>query len=467
MIKLRKLALSLGALLFSLSSSAEDVKMESKQSVEKENRQYTKIENGFIRKQGDSIAINFDVNVSELALNYKLDINPILYNDSVSIDLKSIVFGSFVKHTVDCRKSRRDSTVTYIRKDNIISYSTTIAYEEWMTSLDLRADRVIEAYGVDYPLPSIFIAEYRGVLTPIYTVEIEDVEEEEEEQAKIEKQIKSDFAFVHEKETNDPAAYFDNYREQGMGIHFKQGSAEIDPTYNNNGENLQKIIDAVAFIESIPDIELEKVSIVGTASPEGSAASNMRLAEDRATKLISYLKEIKGQMFEVNNIGEDWEGLRALVDASTISYRDDILYIIDNVESFDDRERQIMNIANGAPYRYMLKHYFTKLRSASFIQIFYKMKTNPDAEKEKLVVSLIDQKGYDDALRILEGLTVSMSTDNLKGICHMMLGDLDQARDFFNSAISKGSEHAKVNLEELESHQVADATPETETTTEQ
>ena len=413
----------------------------SAQGLKEERKQHTEIRNNSIQKIGDSIVIGFDVDVEKLTQNTKLMLTPVIYSELNSIELKNVVFAGFVKSIVDSRKGRGSAYVTNIRKRELIHYSTSIEFEEWMSSSSLRADVMVEAYGVEYKLSPILISN-NMIPKPISRTNVE-----EEYKDKIEDNMQATFSFV--QETPSSGAYFENSRDQGIVIDFKQGSDRIDTSYRDNKINLQKILDAVKLIESDPNIKLDRVTITGKASPEGSYAYNLKLAENRAKRLINNLDDIDSDRFQVNNIGEDWEGLRELVEESDMAYRDEVLDIIDNVPIHSGRQSKLMLLASGDPYRYMLNNYFEKLRSASFIQVFYTVAPNIAIETEQHIIELVDQKRYNYALELLETLEVNTSVYNLKGICYMMLDNIEDARTMFNHAIEGGSEHAKHNLEEL------------------
>ena len=175
----------------------------------------------------------------------------------------------------------------------------------------------------------------------------------------------------------------------------------------------------------------------------------MKLAENRASRLISYLKDIDRNKLDIYNIGEDWEGLKELVEKLKMPYYKEVLHIIDNNSIFEGREKKLMDLAGGVPYRYMSKHYFSKLRSASYIQIFYELTSNDELKIQQDAVDLIAQKRYESALDMLNTLQVSASIDNLKGVCYMMLGDVRSAQGLFQRAIDNGSKHAIENLKKL------------------
>ena len=66
-------------------------------------------------------------------------------------------------------------------------------------------------------------------------------------------------------------------------------------------------------------------------------------------------------------IGEDWEKLRELVDASNLPEREEVLQIIDQVDIFKGREKLLMDLNGGITYRTMLKDFFPLLRRVEII----------------------------------------------------------------------------------------------------
>ena len=47
---------------------------------------------------------------------------------------------------------------------------------------------------------------------------------------------------------------------------------------------------------------------------------------------------------EVHYVGEDWERLRELVEASTLPGRTEVLAVIDNTDIFKGREKKLMDL---------------------------------------------------------------------------------------------------------------------------
>lgn len=73
------------------------------------------------------------------------------------------------------------------------------------------------------------------------------------------------------------------------------------------------------------------VSIKGYASPEGSYANNERLAKGRSEALLAYVRErygLDGADTEASYEAEDWQGLEARVERSSMPAREALLDVI-------------------------------------------------------------------------------------------------------------------------------------------
>ncbi|WP_029905768.1 DUF3868 domain-containing protein [Prevotella sp. 10(H)] len=63
-------------------------------------------------------------------------------------------------------------------------------------------------------------------------------------------------------------------------------------------------------------------------------------------------------LFFIDWKGEDWSGLEDLIKQSDMDYKSEALTIINNTGIFAGRERKLMSLANGRPYRYMKENLF-------------------------------------------------------------------------------------------------------------
>ena len=146
---------------------------------------------------------------------------------------------------------------------------------------------------------------------------------------------------------------------------FNVGRSDIVTGLGNNAAELQKIYDLVRQVQNDPDATITGISVTGFASPEGSYASNMTLSQNRAQSLKNHIRSrysFPENLFTVQGMGEDWTTLDSLVSVSNISNKSSILDIIRSTDVFDGREKKLMDLAGGNPYRQMLNEMFPLLR---------------------------------------------------------------------------------------------------------
>ena len=93
---------------------------------------------------------------------------------------------------------------------------------------------------------------------------------------------------------------------------------------------------APSFADTL--IYVRQITLTGYCSIEGSYAANEKLAHDRANGFRNYLDTEYGLArrfpVEVRYVGEDWDRLRQLVEASTLPGRAEVLAVIDNTDIF-------------------------------------------------------------------------------------------------------------------------------------
>lgn len=273
----------------------------------------------------------------------------------------------------------------------------------------------------------------------------------------------------------------------------------ILPYFSDNSSELSKVDKVLSALSSgDKDYKLQSIYIKAYASPEATYKYNLRLSERRAYHFKKYLLDKYNlqsvPVFKTKGFGEDWLGLRELVEKSDIAYRHSILSIIDNVDIFSGREKQLMDLNGGIPYRYMLKNMFPKLRRMEMI-INYSVRSFEIDEVENVLDSrpqdLSQNEIYkyarktknnrslnvavkyfpDDAVANINASSAALIEGNaalalvyLKkvwtnpeaynniGVYYLLKGDRINAKKYFLKAISHSVDvdKAKYNLKQLE-----------------
>ncbi len=153
-----------------------------------------------------------------------------------------------------------------------------------------------------------------------------------------------------------------------LRIQFVVNRHDILPTYKGNASELLKADALLRPLSSQRETyTITSAAIRGYASPEDTYEHNLRLSQRRADNFRSYIISRYDlhslSSFPSQGMGEDWEGLRAAVDSTSyMPYRAEVLAIIDFVDLFQGREKQLMDLRGGVPYKWMLENLYPPLR---------------------------------------------------------------------------------------------------------
>lgn len=177
--------------------------------------------------------------------------------------------------------------------------------------------------------------------------------------------------------------------EQGESfLDFAVGKTNINPEFGRNATELEKIRRMIDLVQGDKDVTINRISITGYASPEGSLAMNERLSEGRAKALRDYLQSrypsIPGSLYSVYFGGENWDDLVKALRTSDMPDRQAVLDIIDRYSITQGREAKLMALKGGTPWRYMLREMFPALRKVT-VMVDYNVR-NFDIEEAKAVV---------------------------------------------------------------------------------
>lgn len=444
-------------------------------------------------QQGKNLIINIDFNLDKLNIKSReqVIIRPVIRTHSNLLELPPLVVNGKIRHKVYLRqkafgkiKDSNSNDIEIKKKKNgtvqSIPYSISIAYEEWMSTAGLYIQQSNCAGCGKSPNT---ISEYLLASSPILA----------SASKYIPKPLVSFVIPAEEKikaRENKGTAY----------LKYPSGQSSINSHFKNNKEELDKIHSVMDKLVNNKHLIITNIKITGLASIEGTYDLNMRLSKNRAKGLESYLikkYQLPDSLFNTNWVGEDWDGLTKLIENSDMVEKGRILQIIHSIGIFDGREKQLMLLDNGKPYRYMLDTYFPLLRKADYTveytldnfsnqnidEIF---KTHPEylsqrelfmlAEKNDrmsdkfkeiidMTVSLypkdytanlnasasyILRGDYEKALRFALLAGNSGEALNNMGIIYIMQGKNEDAKATLTKAKQLGSLDAEHNLKELE-----------------
>lgn len=181
---------------------------------------------------------------------------------------------------------------------------------------------------------------------------------------------------------------FGQAQTESATVYFRVGHHRFDPGLADNGATID------AFIARLQhsDNKIDTITVRAYASPEGLFKANQRLAEGRCESIVDYLVEHAGISRDIIRCepgGIAWEELRKAVDSvPDLPNRSQVIEILDNTPEWifdskgrviDSRKKQLMDLAGGRPFRWMIDNVFPELRKGVAITAYY---SEPQAEQK-------------------------------------------------------------------------------------
>lgn len=447
------------------------------------------IENNRVEQRNNRLWVDMDIVLDGLKLrsNDMIEITPLLVSNNGEIvnELPSVVVAGkrrlkILERSIKLNNSTGLDREPYeiVRRINNtaqkISYSTDLAIAAWMEDASLELRRSILScancdMGGDFLvlvpriIPEAYVPSYK--LTYIVPE-------------------------VEVKTLSD--------RHTAM-FNFVVDRWELRRDFKNNAAEFNEVDRVINEIRNNPDFEITEFEITGYASPEAPVEHNKMLAQNRANAFADYIVSkfgINRSSFNVTGHGEDWDGLRKAVESSSLSDRQAILNIIDNVSNPDARDAEMMKLSNGQTYRNLLNNFYPPLRRTEYV-IAYNVrpfdvdeareviKTNPrllslnemylvaqsypagSTEFKKVFdiatrhypesdIAILNSSSADIEIGNIDAATERMNriSDNPKvwnnlGVAHALKGDYDTAKQYFDKAVSSNDEDASANIKEL------------------
>lgn len=332
--------------------------------------------NATLARQGDLLEVKFTLPLKELDVksNRETVIIPSVIAPENATDLPTIaIFGR--KRNIYRERGNDAVEADFMwaasKAPKSYDYSTTILWEDWMEDgLTLRLTRI------DYGCCSNIDGE--GRLDNVASLELP-------------KPFVPTFNFVTPTATDEVKSRSVNGR---AFIDFPSGRTEINPDYRSNAVELAKIRATIDSVATDKDITVKSISIKGFASPEGSYASNARLAEGRTIALKDYVKRLynfPASLFSTSYVAEDWEGLIDWLRSATIENRDALLAIATD-ESLDPdiRDRRMRN-RYPHEYSWILANVYPALRHSDYA-IDFEIRSFTDIDEIRSLVATAPQK---------------------------------------------------------------------------
>ena len=194
-------------------------------------------------------------------------------------------------------------------------------------------------------------------------------------------------------------------------IYFRVNSTLLERDFMDNAKALKVLDDAFSDMQSI--VDMDYATINAAASPEGDAENNEKLAMNRALAIKSYIMwkhpHINREGIITFSVGEDWSGLRKMVeDDLSVPARDEVLTILNMSINSEDKKMLLTRLNEGKSYTYIKTNMLPYLRGGAACMIFYKSKGQGHEQEVILptVVTKIDTVYLKERVPVLDTMCV-------------------------------------------------------------
>ncbi len=195
-------------------------------------------------------------------------------------------------------------------------------------------------------------------------------------------------------------------QEKRAEILYELAGDKIISDFADNNRVLTDLRITIDELQKDSLSHIERIVIESYASPEGGKLFNEKLSQRRSDAVVKYLQlhfALPDSVIEVRSNGIAWDKLRDMVQKSDMTHRLDVISIIDEKpeESWerinpndkyptlvDSRNKRLMDLKGGAPYRYMLEKFFPHLRGSSVLTIYFRRDTPPLVAEVRTVVPM-------------------------------------------------------------------------------
>lgn len=475
---------------------------------------------------GDSLYLGLKLDFSSIRLNSRtcLHFTPILANARGGrLELPPVLLSGRRRYRFDRRewalnadggKHRAEPYLIQLYKRHSaprpVSYHIGVPYSVWMgdAALLLRQEVKdccdLQLLGVDTISVRLFTGQMIGrqtapvrqyveplITAPSVTYSVRDIELYASMLSFLEPTVE------HDKKLDEKAVFY---------IDYPLGSDNILPDYRNNRTELQKLDSLLSPLSAGDYSSMEHIRVCGYASPDGTYIDNERLATSRAGFFASYICSTYGIprfRLETTSVAEDWEGLSVLLQSEQPLYAATVLSIIQHAGIFNGREKQLMDLRGGEPYRDMLHRFFPRLRrlevsvrwnirAVSTGEAYRLIYTHPEwlslsemygaaryyrpgTEQYREVYEIAAYRFPEDVVANINASSAVMLTGDVKsaraylqrvesdprswnnlGVLALMEGNTGEAEEWFRKAVGVEPQKARRNLQRLQRIAVTD-----------
>ncbi len=327
-----------------------------------------------LEMHGDSVRVKVEVTLPEKGINKKAsaEIQPML----ASTSLKPI--------NIQGEKAEGNGTVIPYKAGGKVTFTDVVPYKADMEFTELTISGRVYKGGKEKEKAAFGpeIIAYGTIITPLL--------------------VNADYKVIYDADKFKRVT-----EEKGLAqINYLKGSPVVRPAELKDAD-IKALQSWFAGAESNAKIDLKNITIVGYASPEGEEDFNNTLSTERAetaktatVKLAKDAKNAKGQteIYRLEGKGEDYEGFKKELNASTKFPEDEKNLIFRVLEMYSDLNKRDEEMrAMGKTFNELEKDIFPALRRSE-IHVNYALTGYSDEELKAISVSKPDSLNLEELL---------------------------------------------------------------------
>ena len=343
------------------------------------------VSNIVIEPHAERINVDMLLDMSNLHVrsNYSLQITPILTNGNEMFQLPAVVIDGRRRSIVHKRQQSDmyESINTYVRRhnnrDQVVEYDADIPMEPWMMNAELVL-REEWCSCHDIPLSDELVAV--ASVTPPAAVTEPAVQQQSDNSPS------PRMAYVMPAASNTPAT------QEDINIFFAVNKSDINSSFMDNSAEMQDVTAALS------QNDVNKIHLMGYASPEGPYEFNKALAARRAEAVKRYLESNNmAQNIEITTDSSpaNWDEVKRLLGETYIENWRDIVAIIDDPAIAAADKNNAIRAKYPVEYDFMLTTWYPKLRVTE-ISVEGAPKRKSVAEAKSLMQSEPSQLSLED-----------------------------------------------------------------------
>ena len=222
---------------------------------------------------------------------------------------------------------------------------------------------------------------------------------------------------VRDGKTVTIATSRDAFEVGDASITFRVAQADILPDYQDNALQLERLAECIERFR----MNIDSVTIIAFASPEGRYAFNQKLSARRASALHNYLLETWpdvsfGTVREFAG-GPDFKGLAALLeDDPDVPFKDEVMALVRKWDVAPEATfRRLMTLRDGEPYEYIREKYLPWQRIATTVIIHYDRHVSLYEKRDSMTVTVVPFESHTSGQMVDSAPAVTASAPDTVG----------------------------------------------------